>query len=82
MCVFQFGEAKMAKAEVFKSKITVYVVAWWIVAAYGGLMYGYDIGISGNALNYIDGSLWLENHRDIYFYFIICFKIVSLKVIH
>ncbi|KAI8001463.1 Sugar transport protein 8 [Camellia lanceoleosa] len=32
---------------IFKSKITVYVVACWIVAAFGGLMFGYDIGISG-----------------------------------
>ena len=32
---------------VFKSKITVYVVACWILAAFGGLMFGYDIGISG-----------------------------------
>ncbi|KAF5944232.1 hypothetical protein HYC85_018309 [Camellia sinensis] len=37
----------MANAEVFKSKITVYVVACWIVAAFGGLLFGYDIGISG-----------------------------------
>ncbi|GMP77006.1 hypothetical protein CsSME_00033436 [Camellia sinensis var. sinensis] len=37
----------MANAEVFKSKITVYVVACWIVAAFGGLMFGYDIGILG-----------------------------------
>ncbi|KAH7842419.1 hypothetical protein Vadar_005060 [Vaccinium darrowii] len=31
----------------FKSKFTVYVVACWILAAFGGLMFGYDIGISG-----------------------------------
>ncbi|KAA8548622.1 hypothetical protein F0562_000306 [Nyssa sinensis] len=31
----------------FKSKITVYVLACWILAAFGGLMFGYDIGISG-----------------------------------
>ncbi|CAL5345582.1 unnamed protein product [Camellia sinensis] len=37
----------MPNAEVFKSKITVYVVACWIVAAFGGLLFGYDIGISG-----------------------------------
>ncbi|XP_059649877.1 sugar transport protein 8-like [Cornus florida] len=29
------------------SKITFYVVACWILAAFGGLMFGYDIGISG-----------------------------------
>lgn len=29
------------------SKITVYVVSCWIFAAFGGLMFGYDIGISG-----------------------------------
>ncbi|PSR92703.1 Sugar transport protein [Actinidia chinensis var. chinensis] len=31
----------------FKSKMTVYVVSCWILAAFGGLMFGYDIGISG-----------------------------------
>ncbi|XP_055827607.1 sugar transport protein 8-like [Solanum dulcamara] len=29
------------------SKITFYVVSCWILAAFGGLMFGYDIGISG-----------------------------------
>ncbi|KAK3021589.1 hypothetical protein RJ639_046296 [Escallonia herrerae] len=33
--------------ENFKSKITAYVLACWILAAFGGLMFGYDIGISG-----------------------------------
>ncbi|XP_031099035.1 sugar transport protein 6-like [Ipomoea triloba] len=33
--------------EVFESKITAYVLACWILAAFGGLMFGYDIGISG-----------------------------------
>ncbi|KAK2646972.1 hypothetical protein Ddye_022167 [Dipteronia dyeriana] len=37
----------MTKNENFKSKITVYVVVCWILAAFGGLMFGYDIGISG-----------------------------------
>lgn len=31
----------------FKSKLTLYVVSCWILAAFGGLMFGYDIGISG-----------------------------------
>ncbi|KAF8401684.1 hypothetical protein HHK36_012630 [Tetracentron sinense] len=31
----------------FKSKTTSYVVICWIIAAFGGLMFGYDIGISG-----------------------------------
>ncbi|KAG6435539.1 hypothetical protein SASPL_100413 [Salvia splendens] len=31
----------------YKSKITPYVFACWILAAFGGLMFGYDIGISG-----------------------------------
>ncbi|CAN4116513.1 unnamed protein product [Withania somnifera] len=29
------------------SKITFYVISCWILAAFGGLMFGYDIGISG-----------------------------------
>lgn len=39
-------QLKMADP-VFKSKITPYVFASWILAAFGGLMFGYDIGISG-----------------------------------
>lgn len=31
----------------FKSKITPYVVGCWLLAAFGGMMFGYDIGISG-----------------------------------
>ncbi|KAJ4722427.1 Sugar transport protein [Melia azedarach] len=37
----------MVESQDFKSKITVYVVVCWILAAFGGLMFGYDIGISG-----------------------------------
>ncbi|KAK4478079.1 hypothetical protein RD792_017344 [Penstemon davidsonii] len=35
------------ETEIFKSKVTVYVFACWILAAFGGLMFGYDVGISG-----------------------------------
>ncbi|RAL38462.1 hypothetical protein DM860_002440 [Cuscuta australis] len=31
----------------YESKITFYVLCCWILAAFGGLMFGYDIGISG-----------------------------------
>ncbi|XP_059291160.1 sugar transport protein 8-like [Lycium ferocissimum] len=34
-------------AEKNNSKITIYVFSCWILAAFGGLMFGYDIGISG-----------------------------------
>ncbi|XP_049383471.1 sugar transport protein 8-like [Solanum stenotomum] len=37
----------MSVTEMNNSKITVYVVSCWIFAAFGGLMFGYDIGISG-----------------------------------
>lgn len=39
-----------SSSAVFESKLTFYVVACWILAAFGGLMFGYDIGISGNFL--------------------------------
>ncbi|CAK9142523.1 unnamed protein product [Ilex paraguariensis] len=38
----------------FGSKTTVYVVACWIFAAMGGLMFGYDIGISGGVTSMDD----------------------------
>lgn len=31
----------------YKSKLSLYILACWILAAFGGLMFGYDIGISG-----------------------------------
>jgi len=34
-------------SEIYQSKTTLYVLACWILAAFGGLMFGYDIGISG-----------------------------------
>ncbi|CAM8996532.1 unnamed protein product [Rhodiola kirilowii] len=37
----------MTEAGIFESKITAYVVICWMLAACGGLMFGYDIGISG-----------------------------------
>lgn len=39
--------ATIRNIEMSESKVTVYVVACWILAACGGLMFGYDIGISG-----------------------------------
>ncbi|KAK6929985.1 Major facilitator, sugar transporter-like, partial [Dillenia turbinata] len=38
----------------FKSKMTAYVVFCWIFAAFGGLMFGYDIGISGGVTSMDD----------------------------
>ncbi|KAL7210258.1 hypothetical protein ACSBR1_031760 [Camellia fascicularis] len=44
----------MANGEVFKSKMTVYMVACWIVATFGGLMFGYVIEISGGVTSMDD----------------------------
>ncbi|KAI3469553.1 hypothetical protein Pfo_026216 [Paulownia fortunei] len=38
----------------YKSKITAYVVVCWMFAAFGGLMFGYDIGISGGVTSMDD----------------------------
>ncbi|GAB2295163.1 Sugar transport protein 8 [Dionaea muscipula] len=37
----------LGQVETFPWKLTPYVVACWLLAACGGLMFGYDIGISG-----------------------------------
>ena len=34
-------------APAFKAKMTVYVFVCVVIAAFGGLIFGYDIGISG-----------------------------------
>ncbi|CAA0812278.1 Sugar transport protein 13 [Striga hermonthica] len=40
--------------ESYNSKMTAYVFACWILAAFGGLMFGYDIGISGGVTSMDD----------------------------
>ncbi|KAL3812644.1 hypothetical protein ACJIZ3_013912 [Penstemon smallii] len=40
--------------QVYRSKITAYVVICWLIAALGGLMFGYDIGISGGVTSMDD----------------------------
>ncbi|XP_059632526.1 sugar transport protein 8-like [Cornus florida] len=47
-------EMEKTGSPVFNSKITFYVVACWILAAFGGLMFGYDIGISGGVTAFDD----------------------------
>ena len=50
---------KIEKVGSFESKITVYVVVCWVLAACGGLMFGYDIGISGaKCLHVLSNSLF------------------------
>lgn len=39
--------ATTKKVDDFPWKATPYVIICWILAACGGLMFGYDIGISG-----------------------------------
>lgn len=50
-----FGPAGVAKerAEQYKGKVTLYVIMACFVAAIGGAIFGYDIGISGNILNWV-----------------------------
>ncbi|BFG40205.1 hypothetical protein CerSpe_264780 [Prunus speciosa] len=45
-----FAPAGVAKerAEQYQGKLTAYVIVACIVAAVGGSLFGYDIGISGN----------------------------------
>lgn len=58
----------------YRSKMTVYVVACWIFAAFGGLMFGYDIGISGISIRLTNLVLvWhtvldCYNKQDLAFY--------------
>ncbi|XP_057958398.1 sugar transport protein 6-like [Malania oleifera] len=44
----------MAGPGAYESRITIYVVLCWIFAAFGGLMFGYDIGISGGVTSMDD----------------------------
>lgn len=50
-----FGPAGVAKerAEQYKGKVTLYVIMACLVAAIGGAIFGYDIGISGKILNWV-----------------------------
>ena len=49
------------RTEDYPSKITVYVVVCWILAAFGGLMFGYDIGISGFHISFYLSNLQFDD---------------------
>ncbi|KAI3670829.1 hypothetical protein L1987_87471 [Smallanthus sonchifolius] len=42
---------EMDRAEQYQGKVTTYVIIACIVAAVGGSIFGYDIGISGNLIS-------------------------------
>ncbi|RWW39556.1 hypothetical protein BHE74_00055108 [Ensete ventricosum] len=48
----------------FEGKITVYVVICGVIAATGGLMFGYDIGISGDLHFAFDSDIWGVTSMD------------------
>lgn len=52
------------RAEQYKGRVTPYVIIACIVAATGGSLFGYDIGISGNSL------IYHVNHK---FFFLLLF---------
>ena len=50
-----FGPAGVAKerAQQYKGRLTSYVIIACTVAAVGGSIFGYDVGISGTSLSWI-----------------------------
>lgn len=54
-----FTPAGVAKdrAELYRGRVTSYVIIACIVAAIGGSIFGYDIGISGNSLLFPESKL-------------------------
>jgi len=44
------GVVDQERAELYKGKVTWYVIIACIVAATGGSLFGYDVGISGSSL--------------------------------
>lgn len=48
---FTAGGVAKPRAEQYKGKATVYVIIACIVAATGGSLFGYDVGISGSNFN-------------------------------
>lgn len=51
-----FTPAGVAKdrSEMYQGRVTSYVIIACIVAAIGGSIFGYDVGISGNSLLFLD----------------------------
>jgi len=47
---FTTGPVTKERAEQYKGRVTAYVIIACIVAATGGSLFGYDIGISGSFL--------------------------------
>lgn len=49
---FATAGAARERAEQYKGKVTPYVVIACIVAAVGGSLFGYDIGVSGTSSSF------------------------------
>jgi len=47
---FTTGAVSKERAEQYKGRVTPYVIIACIVAATGGSLFGYDIGISGSSI--------------------------------
>jgi len=47
---FTTGNVDNERAELYKGRVTPYVIIACIVAATGGSLFGYDVGISGSCL--------------------------------
>lgn len=61
------GVVDQERAELYKGKVTWYVIIACIVAATGGSLFGYDVGISGSSL------IQYLNHKFLFF----CFQCFS-----
>lgn len=53
------GDAKGKRAELYEGRITRYFILSVIVAAMGGSLFGYDLGVSGITFLFIFGVEFL-----------------------
>lgn len=67
------------RAQQYKGRVTPYVIIACIVAATGGSLFGYDVGISGSSINITSGFLIF--HVKVVSKSMLCMKIKMTLVI-
>ena len=65
-----FAESGGPRAELYEHKVTWYLIFTCIVAAMGGSLFGYDLGVSGNFLS------------SVFFFYIMIFIYDFLKSLY
>lgn len=84
---FTTGTVSKERAEQYKGRVTAYVIISCIVAATGGALFGYDIGISGSSIIHTmylscfpcSGSFIFHTLNEKFRFVLVILRVIAIK---